>query len=253
MRKLIIILFIIPLVSCSDLSSDSQEVCELLKELEAMESKIYEAANYELGNEDKAKEYEDLESKLDEKVDEFRTKIDVIKSKYNVDEFQSYLLENCEVAKELKELGETFEEIGETFEELGEVSGTEIGGDWASDEEYYEDEEDMYETWDDEYWNDEGEWDDEVADYETPSESSSSSPNGTYKYSDGDTELSITIIGNMWSGTSKLCLYCDVEYDNGVLKGNKLYDSSGYIEVGYTDNTYLSINYASRMVTLTKE
>ena len=250
MRKLLIILFIIPLVSCSNLSSDAQEVCELLKETEEMLPKIMEVSlQAAFGNEDKAKELEDLESK----AEEIGAKVEAIKSKYDEDEFQSYLLENCEVAKELKELGETFEEIGETFEELGEVSGTEIGGDWASDEEYYEDEEDMYETWDDEYWNDEGEWDDEVADYETPSESSSSSPNGTYKYSNGDTELSITIIGNMWSGTSKLCLYCDVEYDNGVLKGNKLYDSSGYIEIGYTDNTYLSINYASRMVTLTKE
>ena len=236
MRKLLIILFIIPLVSCSNLSSDAQEVCELLKETEEMLPKIMEVSlQAAFGNEDKAKELEDLQSK----AEEIGAKVEAIKSKYDEDEFQSYLLENCEVAKELKE--------------LGEVSGTEIGGDWASDEEYYEDEEDMYETWDDEYWNDEGEWDDEVADYETTSESSSSSPNGTYKFSNGDTELSITIIGNMWSGTSKLCLYCDVEYDNGVLKGNKLYDSSGYIEIGYTDNTYLSINYNSRMVTLTKE
>ena len=128
-----------------------------------------------------------------------------------------------------------------------------VDDDENPDEEYYEDEEDMYETWDDEYWNDEGEWDDEVADYETPSESSSSSPNGTYKYSNGDTEVSITIIGNMWSMTSKLCLYCDVEYVNGVFKGNKLYDSSGYIEVGYTDNNYLSVKYASQVVTLTKK
>ena len=44
MRKLLIILFIIPLVSCSNLSSDAQEVCELLKETEEMLPKIMEVS-----------------------------------------------------------------------------------------------------------------------------------------------------------------------------------------------------------------
>ena len=114
MRKLLIILFIIPLVSCSNLSSDAQEVCELLKETEEMLPKIMEVSlQAAFGNEDKAKELEDLESK----AEEIGAKVEAIKSKYDEDEFQSYLLENCEEAKELKELGETFEELGETFED----------------------------------------------------------------------------------------------------------------------------------------
>ena len=108
MKKLILLLFI-PLASCSNLSSDAQEVCEIMNETEEIVQKLdYSDLLFEAwGNEDKAKEYEDLESKLEE----LYTKIDAIKTKYDEDEFQSYLLENCEIAKELKELGKAFEEF----------------------------------------------------------------------------------------------------------------------------------------------
>ena len=110
MRKLLIILFIIPLVSCSNLSSDAQEVCELLKETEEMLPKIMEVSlQAAFGNEDKAKELEDLESK----AEEIGAKVEAIKSKYDEDEFTAALFEKCEAAQKLKEMGEAFEDLGD--------------------------------------------------------------------------------------------------------------------------------------------
>ena len=115
MKKTLIILFLIPFASCSNLSSDAQEVCELMSETKEILPKIMEVGmQAAFGNEDSTKELEELQSKSEE----IGAKVEAISSKYDEDEFQSYLLENCEVAKELKELGEAFEEVGEGLEEL---------------------------------------------------------------------------------------------------------------------------------------
>ena len=115
MKKILIILFLMPFTSCSNLSSDAQEVCELMTETKEILPKIMEVGMQSaFGNEDSTKELEELQSK----AEAIGAKVEAISSKYDEDEFQSYLLENCEVAKELKELGEAFEEVGEGLEEL---------------------------------------------------------------------------------------------------------------------------------------
>lgn len=60
--------------------------------------------------------------------------------------------------------------------------------------------------------------------------SQSGSVNGTYYWDGYQSSHTVTISGNRWSGTS--VLYDDVTYEHGSVKGNALYDSSGYIQVG---------------------
>lgn len=113
MKKLFLLITIICFTSCSNLASDAQEVCGLMSETKEILPKMMEVGmQAAFGNEDSTKELEELQSK----AEEIGAKIEAISSKYDEDEFQSYLLENCEVARELKELGEGFEDIGEGLE-----------------------------------------------------------------------------------------------------------------------------------------
>jgi hypothetical protein len=93
----------------------------------------------------------------------------------------------------------------------------------------------------------------ETESYETPSKlSSSSSPDGTYTYASGDLQNTITVYGNRWSGTIKICFYCDVEYDSGFVIGNDVYDSSGYVKIGYISSNSLTTTIGGQRVTLIK-
>ena len=95
------------------MQSDAEKVCELLSETEEIMPEIMQLGMQSaFGNEDAEKKLKELQPKLDN----IGKQIETISSKYNDDEFQSYLLENCEAAKGLKELGEAFEKIGEEIE-----------------------------------------------------------------------------------------------------------------------------------------
>ena len=68
--------------------------------------------------------------------------------------------------------------------------------------------------------------------------------NGTYSYTEPNVESKVTISGARWS--SEFCLlppWCDVEREFGVIKDGRLYDSSGYLEVG-------KINVTGQIVTV---
>ena len=113
MKKLLLIISVSVFASCSNLQSDAEKVCELLVETEEIMPEIMQLSMQSaFGNEDAGKKFEELQPKLDK----IGKQIETISSKYNEDEFQSYLLENCEAAKGLKELGEAFEKIGEAIE-----------------------------------------------------------------------------------------------------------------------------------------
>ena len=99
MKKLLF-LFIIPLVSCSnsDMSSDAQEICGVMEQtLVALEP----------SNEANSEELTSLKSKSKELI----KKVDAIMSKYDKDEFQSYLLENCEPAKVYNHIDVSFLDV----------------------------------------------------------------------------------------------------------------------------------------------
>ncbi len=83
--------------------------------------------------------------------------------------------------------------------------------------------------------------------------SSTRSVDGVYT---GSTNISglelvakLTINGNRWSASSQLG-YESPEYQNGVVKGNDLYDDSGMIKIGYVSGNTASINGYPNMLKL---
>ena len=84
------------------------------------------------------------------------------------------------------------------------------------------------------------------------------SQNGTYSYTSGDVEYSMTIRGDSWTSRSKMCEYCDVEYDSGVVgphpnkDGTFIYESQGYGQFGVISGNSISVKYANTVLTLKK-
>lgn len=104
---------------------------------------------------------------------------------------------------------------------------------------------------------------------ETPSETTSDNPasesnteisnSGIYTYKDNSAELQITVSGNRWMGKTVIISGFGAEYDNqnaqydnGIVNGNDLYESSGNIKIGYIDSNSLVANIFERQVTLRK-
>ena len=105
MKKLILLLFIPLIFSCSNMESDAEKVCDLttltINVKPAMAQLTLKAG---FGDEESKKEAQKQLDKLEADVKLLRAVIENIKVKYNEDEFQAYLLENCEGFKKLTEI-----------------------------------------------------------------------------------------------------------------------------------------------------
>jgi hypothetical protein len=82
---------------------------------------------------------------------------------------------------------------------------------------------------------------------------------GIYSYKDNSAELVITISGNSWRGKTMMVTGFGSDYDNqnaqynnGIVKGNDLYESSGMVKVGYVNGSSLTTLIGSQSVTLRK-
>jgi len=84
------------------------------------------------------------------------------------------------------------------------------------------------------------------------SSNSSISINGVYVYIESSFTFKITVTGSRWSGVSKICQYCDTEYDSGIVKGTDIYDSSGYVKIGYISGNTLVTSAGGNRITLRK-
>tara|TARA_B110000116_G_scaffold193437_1_gene168324 strand:+ start:321 stop:770 length:450 start_codon:yes stop_codon:yes gene_type:complete len=80
-------------------------------------------------------------------------------------------------------------------------------------------------------------------------EKKTKSNNGTYKYETSDGSLTITISGSSWrsahvitTGFGEAYDNQNAQYDRGIVNGDDLYDSSGYIKLGYVSGN--RVNYA---------
>jgi len=98
-------------------------------------------------------------------------------------------------------------------------------------------------------------------DHNQPSEESSSeaSIDGIYRYNDNSAELSISISGTSWYGTTTIKSGYGQEYDSqnkqsdsGIIKGNDLYDSAGMVKIGYVSGRNLTTSIGGNNVTLSK-
>lgn len=82
---------------------------------------------------------------------------------------------------------------------------------------------------------------------------------GTYTYHDNSAELEILIVGDSWSGKTIMIsgfgsdyVNKQAQYENGIVKGNDLFDSSGLIKIGSVNGKSLSTSIVGQSVTLRK-
>ncbi len=111
MKKITLLLFVSTfLFSCSSMESDAQKACDFMTEtVELMPEMMKLSMKANFGDEDSKKE---AQKKLDEitlKIESYTEEMKTIKDKYDEDEFQEYLFENCEQAKKLEKMGKAFE------------------------------------------------------------------------------------------------------------------------------------------------
>tara|TARA_B110000238_G_C15873856_1_gene330471 strand:- start:284 stop:562 length:279 start_codon:yes stop_codon:yes gene_type:complete len=92
------------------MESDAKKTCDIMTEtVELMPEMMKLSMKANLGDEDSKKE---AQKKLDEitlKMESYSEEMKAIKGKYDEDEFQEYLLENCEQARNLEKMGKAFE------------------------------------------------------------------------------------------------------------------------------------------------
>ena len=111
MKKLILIaLIFVAFSSCSTMESDAQKACELMTETaELMPEVIQLGLKSAFGDEESKKESRKKLNKVKSKMESMALELAIINKKYNEHEFQAYLLDNCELAKNLKEMDEGLE------------------------------------------------------------------------------------------------------------------------------------------------
>ena len=104
MKKLILLLFIPLIFSCSNMESDAEKVCDLTTLTTNVMPAIVELRKkVDYGDEESKKEAQKQLDKLEADIKILGAVIENIKIKYDEDEFQAYLLENCEGFKKMKE------------------------------------------------------------------------------------------------------------------------------------------------------
>lgn len=83
--------------------------------------------------------------------------------------------------------------------------------------------------------------------------------NGTYTDKQYPVEFEISIRGDRWYGKTVIISGMgsdydnqNAEYDNGIVSGNDLYDSSGMVKIGYVSGNRVITSYGGQRVTLRK-
>ena len=99
------------------MESDAGKVCDLTTlTIDVMPSMVQLGMKAGYGDEESKKEAQKQLDELEADIKIMGAEIDNIKVKYDEDEFQAYLLENCEGFKKMKEMGETLQGIGDSFD-----------------------------------------------------------------------------------------------------------------------------------------
>ena len=105
MKKLILLLFIPLVFSCSNMESDAEKVCDLTTlTTNVMPAMVELRKKADYGDEESKKEAQKQLDKLEADVKLLVAVIENLKVKYDEDEFQAYLLESCEGFKKMIEI-----------------------------------------------------------------------------------------------------------------------------------------------------
>jgi hypothetical protein len=82
--------------------------------------------------------------------------------------------------------------------------------------------------------------------------------NGLYQYTDESVRMAITVNGDNWRGSTTIITgmgddYDKTEYESGIVNGSDLYESTGYVKIGYINGSSLTTSIGGSSVTLTKQ
>jgi len=87
----------------------------------------------------------------------------------------------------------------------------------------------------------------------------SKSIDGVYRFKDYSVELIMTVSDSIWHGKTKIISGFgedydneNAQYDNGILYGYDLYESSGMVKVGYIQGSSLTTSLSDHQITLHK-
>ena len=119
MKKVILLLFIPLVFACSNMESDAEKVCDLTTlTIDVMPAMAQLGMKAGFGDEESKKEAQKQLDELEADIKKMGAELDNIKGKYDEDEFQAYLLENCEGLKKMTEMGEALQGIGDSIDNL---------------------------------------------------------------------------------------------------------------------------------------
>ena len=108
---------IITISSCSNMESDAEKVCDLTTQtMEMMPEILQLGMKAGFGDEESKKEAQKQLDEIEADIKKMDEEFENIKVKYDEDEFQAYLLENCEGFKKIKEMGEALQGVGDSID-----------------------------------------------------------------------------------------------------------------------------------------
>ena len=109
-------ILIITISSCSNMESDAEKVCDLTTlTIDVMPAMAQLGMKAGFGDEESKKEAQKQIDKLEADIKKMGEELENIKVKYDEDEFQAYLLENCEGFKKMTEMGEALQGLGDSI------------------------------------------------------------------------------------------------------------------------------------------
>ena len=110
-------ILIMTISSCSNMESDAEKACDLTTQtMEMMPEMLQLGMKAGFGDEESKKEAQKQIDKLEADIKKMGQELENIKVKYDEDEFQAYLLENCEGLKEMTKMGEALQGIGDSID-----------------------------------------------------------------------------------------------------------------------------------------
>ena len=115
MKKIFILASFLSVASCMpSMEADANRACELMSETKELIPQIMKLSMQSaFGTEAETSEASNELSALEGKFEEIGSELEQLSANYDEDELQNYLLDNCEVAKELKDMGEALQSLGE--------------------------------------------------------------------------------------------------------------------------------------------
>ena len=112
-------ILIITISSCSNMESDAEKVCDLTTQtMEMMPKMVQLGMKAGFGDEESKKEAQKQLDEIEADIKKRGAELENIKYKYDEDEFQAYLLENCEAVKGITKMGEALQGIGDSIDNL---------------------------------------------------------------------------------------------------------------------------------------